>query len=325
MTGYSPEEFHKNWRLVREIIHPEDLPQIDQYLSSAEEPLPLVTARLIHKNGEVVWVEQHATLLRDETGKPVAVEANVRDVTERVRIEANLERFRTEFLVVLAHEFRTPLTAIKGSAAIGLSPDEPPKPREARELFKIIDEQADHLREVISNLLDVTQIETGLMTLNMQEASVCMVLNEAIAEFAKSGTTHKVTLELPGAAALAESGQTSHSASSEQLLLNAAHVSSATETIVLSATAEEGAVRVQVRDNGRGIPPDKLPHLFLKFHKVDEIADRGAGLGLAISRGIVEAHGGRIWAESAGKGSGATFSFTLPAGAADAEAGDYCA
>ena len=96
------------------------------------------------------------------------------------------------------------------------------------------------------------------------------------------------------------------------LLSNAAHVSPAAESIIVSARREEDGVLVRVQDHGRGIPADKLPLLFRKFYKVDEIADRGAGLGLAISKGIVEAHGGRIWAESAGENDGATFSFTLP-------------
>jgi PAS domain S-box-containing protein len=315
ITGYRPDDFYRDWALIRRIIDPEDADTLDSYLRNLEELTIPVTVRFRHKSGETVWVEQHATLIRDETGKPVAVEAIVRDVTERVKTEAQLERFRTEFLVILAHELRTPLTGIKGSAALGLSPDSPPKTREAQELFKIIDEQADRLRELISNLLDVGQIESGILTLNPEEVHAVTLLREAQEAFARTGESHEIVVDLPNDLPQLRVDRHRVHQVLAHLLSNAAHVSPAAEPILLSARRDEGGILVQVRDRGRGIPADKLPLLFRKFYKVDEEADRGAGLGLAISRGIVEAHGGRIWAESPGKDNGATFSFTLPGAA----------
>ena len=313
ITGYEPGEFHKDWTLLRKLIHPEDAETLDRYLWNPEEFATPVTVRLLHKGGEVVWVEQHATLMRDDAGRPVAMEAIVRDVTERVKAEAQLERLRTEFLVILAHEFRTPLTGIKGAAAIGLSSDTPPKPREAQELFKIIDEQAERLRELMSNLLDVTQIESGLLDLNREEVDTPAMLREASEAFARSGEVHKVVLEVPGSLPPLNVDKRRIQQVLSNLLSNAAHVSPATEPIVLSAWREDETVLVQVRDHGRGIPADKLPLLFRKFYKVDELTDKGPGLGLAICKGLVEAHGGRIWAESEGRGNGATFIVALPA------------
>ena len=313
ITGYQPGEFYQDWTLVRRLVDPEDAKTLDRRLMNPEELATRVTVRLLHKNGDVVWVEQYATLIRDEAGEPVAIEAIVRDVTERVKTEAQLERLRTEFLVILAHEFRTPLTGIKGSAAIGLSPDTPPKPREAQELFTIIDEQADRLRELVSNLLDVTQIESGLLALNREEVDTATLLKEASEALARSGEAHKVVLELPRRLPRLKVDRRRIQQVLGNLLSNAAHVSPAAEPIVLSAWREEGNILVQVRDHGRGIPPDKLPLLFRKFYKVDELTDKGTGLGLAICKGLVEAHGGRIWAESAGRGGGAAFILALPA------------
>jgi len=315
ISGYQPDDFCKDWTLLRRLVHPEDADTLSRYLRNAEELATPVTVRLLHKNGDVIWVEQHATLIRDEAGRPVAMEAIVRDVTERVKTEAYLEQLRTEFLVILAHEFRTPLTGIKGAAAIGLSTDTPPKPREAQELFKIIDEQADRLRELVSNLLDVTQIESGLLALNREKVDTAAMLREVSEAFATSGGAHKIVLELPSRLPRLNVDKRRIQQVLGNLLSNAAHVSPMAEPIVVSARREEGAVLVQVRDNGRGIPPDKLALLFRKFYKVDEIADRGAGLGLAICKGLIEAHGGRIWAESAGRGGGATFILALPAAA----------
>ena len=313
ITGYPSDDFYRDWTVLRKLIHPEDTETLDRYLRNPEEFATPATVRLLHKSGEVVWVEQYATLIRDDAGKPVAVEAIVRDVTERVKTEAHLERLRTEFLVILAHEFRTPLTGIKGSAAIGLSPDTPPRPREAQELFQIIDEQADRLRELLSNLLDVTQIESGLLALNREEVDTAALLREVTEAFAKGGEAHGVVLELPGSLPRLSVDRRRIQQVLGNLLSNAARVSPAAEPIVLSAWREKGTVLVQVRDHGRGIPAEKLPLLFRKFYKVDEIADKGTGLGLAICKGLVEAHEGRIWAESAGKGNGATFTLALPA------------
>jgi signal transduction histidine kinase len=152
----------------------------------------------------------------------------------------------------------------------------------------------------------------GLLALNSEEVDTATLLKDARDTFVKSGETHKVVLELPEPLPRLKVDRRRVQQVLGNLLLNAAHVSPTAEPIVLSAEPREGVVLVQVRDRGRGIPTDKLPLLFHKFYKVDEIADKGAGLGLAISRGIVEAHGGRIWAESPGRGRGATFNFTLP-------------
>lgn len=313
ITGYRPEEFHKERTLLRKLVHPEDAETLNRYMRNPEEFATPATVRVLHKNGEVVWLEQHATLIRNDAGEPVAMEAILRDVTERVKTEAYLEQLRTEFLVILAHEFRTPLTGIKGAAAIGLSSDTPPKTRETQELFKIIDEQADHLRELVSNLLDVTQIESGLLVLNREEVDTAAMLREASEAFAKSGETHKVVLELSDQLPPLNVDKRRIQQVLGNLLSNAAHVSPAAEPIFLSAWREEDDVMMQVRDHGRGIPPDKLPLLFRKFYKVDEIADKGPGLGLAICKGLIEAHGGRIWAESNGEGDGAKFVVALRA------------
>jgi PAS domain S-box-containing protein len=312
ITGYAPEDFYRDWRLVRELIHSEDLPVLERYLQKAEEMATPVTVRLTHRSGQTVWVEQHAVLVRDSVGRPIAVEAIVRDVTERVQTEAQLERLRTEFLVVLAHEFRTPLTGIKGSAAIGLSPETPPKPREAQELFKIIDEQADRLREIVSNLLDITQIESGILSLYREDVDMASLLEEARDAFVRGGEMHAIVLELPELLPRVKVDKRRMGQVVSNLLSNAARVSPAAEPIVVSARREEGDVLVQVSDHGRGIPNEKLPFIFRKFYKVDEVTDKGTGLGLAISKGIVEAHGGRIWAESEGEGHGATITFALP-------------
>lgn len=302
MTGYRPQDFYADWRIALKLIHPDDLPYAEHYARNPEEPPALQAIRLVHKNGGIVWVEQQATLVRDDAGDLAFVEAIVRDVTERVRTEAQLEKLRIEFLSVLAHDIRTPLTAIKGAAAIALGSDTPPNAVEARGLFQIIDEQADRLADFVRSILDITQIEAGLLDLKKERVQPAALLREAQAAFARSGADHRVLVETPAALPPLKADRRRVAQVLGHLIANAAHVSPPTEPITISAQPQDGDVLIRVRDHGRGIPPEQLPLLFRKFYKIDEREDRGSGLGLAISKGIVEAHGGKIWAESAGKG-----------------------
>jgi signal transduction histidine kinase len=151
-----------------------------------------------------------------------------------------------------------------------------------------------------------------MLVLNLENVDMAAILREVSDAFGKGGERHRVVVEVPGALPHVKVDRRRVQQVLGNLLSNAAHVSPAAEPIVLAAWGEDGNVLVQVRDRGRGIPPDKLPLLFRKFYKVDETADKGVGLGLAIAKGLVEAHGGRIWAESPGQGDGAAFTVALP-------------
>jgi len=260
-------------------------------------------------------VEVHCYPLLDADGNVNQVIEYTIDVTGRKRAEEALERLRSEFVGMVTHELKTPLTAIKGSAATALGSQRPLAAEENRELFEIIDEQADRLRELMDNLLDVTRIEAGTLSVRPEPTDLVEVLEEARTTFARGGGRHDVRLEL-----LADMPQVSADRRRLfqvliNLLNNAAMASSPTQSIAITVEHDPLQVTVRVRDRGHGIPREKLPLLFKKFSRVHDDAGRklsGTGLGLAICKGIVEAHGGRIWAESAGEGKGSTFSFTLP-------------
>ena len=234
------------------------------------------------------------------------------DVTERKRIEQELERTRSEFLGEVSHELKTPLTAIKGSTAMALTSKTPPSQAEARELFEVIDEQAERLRELIGNLLDMTRIEAGSLSVNPQPARLSQIVEEAVTTFARTAGDRSVSVSLPPSLPPVVADRRRIGQVVANLLSNAAKASPPGAPIAISAEFGDGEVTVRVYDQGRGIPPEKLPLLFRKFSQIHESGGRGTGLGLAICKGIVEAHGGRIWAESAGQGEGATLSFTLP-------------
>jgi len=228
------------------------------------------------------------------------------------------EKLRNEFLGIVSHELRTPLTAIKGSAATVLGSRRPVSESETREFFQIIDEQADRLRDLVDNLQDMTRIEAGSLSITTKPIDLLEVLAEAQAEFTRGDSSHEVELMVPDDLPQVNADSRRVVQVLTNLLSNAAKFSPATSPVAIALHHDRVHVTVQVRDRGRGIAKDKLPHLFRKFSRVNNdggLGIAGTGLGLAICKGIVEAHGGRIWAESLGAGRGATFSFTLPVAA----------
>jgi PAS domain S-box-containing protein len=316
ILGYKPAEFYADPTLRQKTVHPGDLASFNEFTSFpdrwAGHPLQL---RRIRKDGTVISTEQTYTAILDESGHLVASEGVVRDITERVRAEEELDRLRSEFLGMVSHELRTPLTAIKGSAAVALSSLQASEHSESRELLQIIDQQADRLRDLIADMLDMTRIEAGILSVNCQPSDLGETVREAAAVFSRSGFTQPIQVKLPECLPLVYADAHRVVQVVTNLLNNAGRLSPSSTPIELLAEPDNAYVTVRVRDHGIGIPKAKLGQLFQKFSQLQPKPGggfEGTGLGLAICKGIIEAHGGRIWAESAGEGQGSTFSFTLP-------------
>jgi signal transduction histidine kinase len=226
-----------------------------------------------------------------------------------------LERLRNEFLGMVSHELKTPLTAIKGSAAMALGTKRPLSVDEANELFGIIDEQSDRLRDLVDNLLDVTRIEAGRLTVTPVSMELGPTIEEACNTLARGAGSHQIEppslLDIPPVVADPRRlGQVLNN-----LLSNAAKFSPEGTPIVLEVSMNAGFVTLSVRDSGRGFAAGHAESLFAKFMQLPDehgTVSQGHGLGLAICKGIVEAQGGRIRAESAGLGKGSKFTFTVP-------------
>ena len=224
-----------------------------------------------------------------------------------------LERLRAEFLATVSHELRAPLTSIKGSAATVLGSAVDLDPAVVRQFFRIIEDQADHMQDLVTDLLDVARIETGTLPVSPEPAEAAVLVDRARNAFISAGGRNNLTIDIrPGLPlVMADRGRIVQVLGN--LLSNAARHSSESSFIRVSAEQEDVHVAISVADEGRGIPAENLPHLFRKFSQIQSKEQGGGtGLGLAICKGIVEAHGGRIWAESDGPGLGARFTFTLP-------------
>ena len=224
-----------------------------------------------------------------------------------------LERMRAEFLAMVSHELRAPLTSIKGSAATVLDSAEELDPAVMRQFFRIIEEQADHMNGLVSDLLDVARIEAGTLSIGPEPTEVGVLVERARKAFRSSGSDMSLAIYVGSDLPPVMADRRRIVQVLVNLLSNAARHSPEGSTIRVSTARQGVHVAVSVADEGRGIPAESLPHLFKKFPGVlpDEQAG-DTGLGLAICKGIVEAHGGRIRAESDGPGLGARFTFTLP-------------
>jgi DNA-binding response OmpR family regulator len=219
---------------------------------------------------------------------------------------------------MVSHELRSPLSAIKGSASLALGSAIPLDAEQARELFEAIDKQVDELAELVANLLDITRIEAGTLSVRPEPVDLGPVIEEAKSRFTRAGGTQEVRVNVADALPLARADEHRIGQVLINLLNNAGGFSPPRAPISISVEHDEHFVTVRVADQGSGVPREKLPQLFKKFAQVQAEGRRpSTGLGLAICKGIVEAHGGRIWADSPGPGQGTTISFTLPLAVAE--------
>jgi len=262
-------------------------------------------------DGRSVTTLVNTTPVRSGAG---AVESLVVTLQDLAPVE-ELERLRTEFLSMVSHELRTPLISIKGSTATVLGASPRPDPVEMLQFFRVIDQQADQMRGLIADLLDQGRIETGTLSVSAQPAEVAGLVDQALNTFQSAGKSRTVSTDLPEDLPPVMADRERIVQVLNNLFSNAARHSPESSPILVAAARDGVHVAISVSDQGRGVPPEQLPHLFRK-HAGALGANRERrvdyGLGLAICKGLVEAHGGRIWAESEGVGQGTRFTFTIP-------------
>ena len=261
-------------------------------------------------DGRSVSVLLNATPIHAEEGEVVSVVVTMQDLAPL----QELERLRAEFLGLVSHELRTPLAAIMGSTMAMLDQSAELDPAEAHEFLRVIHEQADNMRGLIADLLDAGRIEAGTLSVAPEPSPVAALVDRARNTFLSAGARHSVAIDLPGDLPPVMADRRRIVQVLNNLLSNAARNSPESAPIRVSAERDGVHVAFSVSDEGKGIAPELLPQLFRKYTGAGGGARTAAdtGLGLVICKGLVEAHGGRIRAESGGPGQGARFTFTLP-------------
>jgi len=232
------------------------------------------------------------------------------------QMAARLERteaMRRQLIGDVAHELRTPLSTIKGSLE-GLM-DGMLEPDEANLLQ--LHREAERLQRLVADLQELSRVEAGAFKLKLQPASVSHLIASAAErlgrQFEDKGVSLEIDLppELP--AVLADEDRIGQVVLN--LLGNALQYTPAGRAVRISARGAAAEVQIEIQDEGIGIPAEHLQHIFTRFYRVDPSRSRaggGSGIGLTITRHLVEGHGGRIWAQSSGAGKGSSFTFSLP-------------
>jgi signal transduction histidine kinase len=232
------------------------------------------------------------------------------DITRYHRVE----RLRTQFVALVSHELRTPLTSIRGALGLVASGRLGSLPSGGQEMLDIALRNTERLGRLLDDILDLERMDSGQLAMATQPCSARGLADQAANAMRPMAEQAAVRLQVagPDATVLADPGRVVQAITN--LLGNAIKFSPPDATVWVAAESRRREVLVRVKDQGRGIPPDKLETIFGRFEQVDSSDARdqgGSGLGLAICRSIIEQHGGRIWVEST-LGEGSTFSFTLP-------------
>ena len=311
--GQTPEQFLENLTCTR--ADGREM-RLEELLLAAElrnvETVRAEEIVLSVPDGRSVTTLLNATPIRAEDGAVVSVVVTMQDLAPL----EELERQRAEFLQMVSHELRAPLISVKGAAATALGTAPRFDPAETREFFRIIDEQVDRMQGLISDLLDAGRIDSGTLSVDPQPSHVADLVDQARRTFLSGGSVQSVQIDLPPDLPRVMVDARRIVQVLTNLLANAAKHSPISSPIQVSAVLDELHVAVSVSDEGRGMAPEAMPYLFKKRNPfAGRNEDRGldgSGLGLLISKGLVEAHGGRIWAQSPGLGQGSRFTFTVP-------------
>ncbi|HEY8096513.1 MAG TPA: ATP-binding protein [Methylobacter sp.] len=270
------------------------------------------------KSGAAIWMIYNVFFIKDSTGEPVGIASVSRDISERKQAEAALheaDQHKDEFLAMLAHELRNPLTPISNAAHIlDMLKLEDPRLSWAKEIIK---RQVMHLTHLVDDLLDVSRIARGKISLKKERLDLVEVIKSVLDTMRGPilAKQQHLDVRLPEQPILLEGDSVRLSQVFLNLLDNASKYSLKDAQIEVDVQPHKAEVEIQVRDNGTGISAELLPTIFDLFQQGARTLDRsqgGLGIGLTLVKRLVELHGGQVTASSPGTGLGSTFNIRLP-------------
>jgi len=335
MLGYSVEEWLSTPNFWRTIVHEDDREAAGEAAarSYASGTGGVNRFRWMTKDGREIWVESQSVVVCDETGKPVAMRGVTMDITETVRAQEEraklldsekearaqaeqASRLKDEFLATVSHELRTPLNAIVGWARLLRSGQLDPNNLE--HALEVIERNAWSQKQIIEDMLDVSRIITGKLRIGLVPVDLMSVIKAAIDVVRPTAEAKEIVLKTESEAPdLLVSGDAERLQQVIwNLLSNAVKFTTPGGLVEIDVKRSNGLAEIRVMDSGPGIPPTFLPHVFERFSQADGSSTRrhgGLGLGLAITRHLVELHGGSVKAENREDGKGAVLTVTLPA------------
>ena len=305
-------------------LQPEELPM--QLAAAKGKPVKGFEEELVFPDGSSINLLTYAAPLFDEKGEVRGCVGTFTDVTEQKRLESALQertqrleladRRKDEFLAMLGHELRNPLTPIRN--AVQLLELQGEQDSEVKWAAQIIDRQTRHLERMVDDLLDMARIRKGRLRIEKQPLPLQRLVQESIAAMqpAIDEHHHRLTTALPEQSLIVSGDGTRLIQVLSNLLSNAVRYTPDGGQIRLTLTqTEQSQARIEVEDNGGGISPNLLPHVFEIFNQTQSLPERscsGLGLGLSLVKQIVRLHQGEVMAESEGPGKGSRFIVYLP-------------
>jgi len=315
-----------------DITHPDDLPSnLEKFdaLIAGDISSFVIEVRYLRPEGEVVWVKADVARICDGDGRVHSIAAAVTDITERHVLQESLmeraeqlaraDRSKDEFLAMLAHELRNPLAPLRNAAEILQDPEG--AVGERNQAQRIIVRQVENMSRMIDDLLDVSRITEGKIELRKQPVALEAILTAAtsLAHSGFAARQQDLAVSLPAEPVWLEADGTRLEQVFGNLLTNACKYSGNGSCITITAERTAGAdppeVMISVKDDGAGIAPELLPHVFDLFVQASRTLDRvhgGLGIGLTLVQRLVKLHGGSVKALSEGFGKGAEFMVRLP-------------
>jgi len=266
---------------------------------------------LFEAGGDRRWISGTFSPIRDpETKEPFYVLAILRDITS----QKEMEQLQRDFVSIVSHELRAPLTAIKGFAKTLVMKDDELSPATRREFLSTVNEQAERLARLVDDLLQVSRIDAKRVRVEWTEIDIDIAIHDLLGQFHSKWGSRRVIIDTARGLPLLRADRSKLDEILINLIDNAIKYSPAWTPVRVAARVVADEIEVAIQDRGFGIAPEDVAQLFQKFHRISSVATRdigGTGLGLYIVKGLVEAQGGRVWVESV-PGAGSTFAFTVP-------------
>jgi PAS domain S-box-containing protein len=323
--GHDCNSLYNNNQLWMEAIHPEDRPHVQNVVEQEKKgERHDIEYRIIRPDGSLRWIRDRGFGLKDAAGNPYRMVGIAEDITEQVQLVAREKaareeaersnRVKDEFLAILSHELRSPLNPILGWTQMFKTYQS--DPRILQEGIDAIERSAKLLLELINDLLDVAKILRGKIVLNLTPVDLVTIIEAAIETVSASAKAKSIIIETHLDSNLQVDGDFARLQQIVwNILSNAVKFTPNGGRIEIKLERVENTAQIVVSDNGKGISPEFLPHVFEYFCQADGSITRkhgGLGLGLALVRHLVELHGGMVAANSSGINCGATFLVSLP-------------
>jgi two-component system sensor histidine kinase KdpD len=281
-------------------------------LTASDHAIGVIGLRLVDELALVDPDQQHLLETFASQISLALQRAHLAEEAQAARIDAESQRMRNALLSSVSHDLRTPLATIAGASSLLAEQSETLTSDVRRELAESIYEESDRLNRLVTNLLDITRLESGAVQLKREWQPLEEVIGAVLRRLEKKRASHPIQLQVPANLPLVPIDSLLIQQVFLNLLENAMKYSSDGSPISLAASASKEGVLVEVADRGSGLERDDCQRVFEKFYRSSQQQSTGGvGLGLTVCRGIVEAHGGRIWAENRPDG-GASFKFTIP-------------